>query len=190
MILNHLWGLYSHPNDEFQAINNARESFIYSLSHILITALVPTICCFFSAVYLGWYLSLEATSKLPLLKALGGALLIYAVLVIGVFLFALLIWQLARLFAANTTFLHAVELSAYAATPLLMTGFGALYPQPWFIITVAIGGLGYSVYLLFSGVPILIDIAPIKRRTYTLSLVACGLILIFSLLGTMIWVWQ
>lgn len=190
MILNHLWGLYSHPRDEWRSINESKETLIYSISHIVIIALVPVICCFFSSVYLGWYPSLEPTNKVPMLNALFACVILYFLLILGTFLLSLLVWQLARVFDTRPSFVHSLELAAYAATPLFMAGFAALYPQPWFIMLCGGAGLCYSIYLLFSGVPILIDIAPEKRRTYILSLIATGLVLLFSLLGVMVWVWQ
>ena len=41
MILNHLWGLYAHPKEEWHTIDTRHESFRYSLIHILLVALIP-----------------------------------------------------------------------------------------------------------------------------------------------------
>ncbi len=190
MILNHLWGLYANPQDEWHAIVNSKETFAYSLSHIAIIALVPTICSFFSAVYLGWHLSLSPTEKVPFGAALVACATGYLLLLIGVLLLSLLAWRIAHLFGAKAAYVHALELSAYAATPMFIAGFAALYPKPWFIAFCGSAGLAYSMYLLFSGVPILIDIDSKKRRTYTLTVIVCGLALLCSLLGAMVWVWQ
>jgi len=54
MILNHLWGIYAHPLEEWQTIDNRHESLTYSLSHILLIALFPSIMGYYSSVYLGW----------------------------------------------------------------------------------------------------------------------------------------
>jgi len=54
MILNHLWGLYAHPKEEWHTIDARHESFRYSLIHILLVALIPSVCAYYSAVHLGW----------------------------------------------------------------------------------------------------------------------------------------
>lgn len=190
MILNHLWGLYSHPQDEWRNIVDSKETLIYSISHVLLIALVPTICSFFSAVYLGWHLSLAPSTKVPVFNAIGACVVLYLLLVFGTLILSLIVWRMAHFFDARPSFVHSLELAAYAATPMFMAGFAALYPQNWFLLLCGVAGLSYSIYLLFSGVPILIEIPADKRRTYTLSLVACGLVLLFSLLGVMVWVWQ
>jgi hypothetical protein len=190
MILNHLWGLYSNPQDEWRSIDAKHESMIYSMSHILVIALVPAICSYFSAVYLGWYLSFDEVTTLPPLTALGASLTLYALLVCAVFVLAFMAWRMALYLGATPTFTQAAELSSYAASPLFMSGFCALYPEIWFIALVGCGSLGYSIYLLFSGVPLLIHIDDEKRRTYSLALVACGLLLLIGLLWFMFWVYS
>jgi len=54
MILNHLWGLYAHPKEEWHTIDARHESFRYSLIHILLVALIPSLCAYYSAVHIGW----------------------------------------------------------------------------------------------------------------------------------------
>jgi len=54
MILNHLWGLYAHPHTEWHTIDERHDSFRNSLTHILLVALIPPICAYYSAVHIGW----------------------------------------------------------------------------------------------------------------------------------------
>ena len=56
MILNHLWGLYTHPKEEWHAIDKRNESYFYSLSHIAIISLIPVLMSYYSAAHLGWYI--------------------------------------------------------------------------------------------------------------------------------------
>ena len=51
MILNHLWGIYTHPKEEWQAIDKRHENYFYALSHIAIIALIPAIVGYFSVVF-------------------------------------------------------------------------------------------------------------------------------------------
>jgi hypothetical protein len=190
MILNHLWGLYGHPQDELHSIDQEQENLIYSVSHILIIALIPTICTYFSAVYLGWHINLGEVGFVAPLKALIASVVVYALMIGGVFVFAFTAWRLAVFMKAPSTFNQSVELSSYASTPLFMTGFCAVYPETWFIVVFGCIGLGYSAYLLFSGVTILIHVDIEKRRTYALALVACGLVILIGLIGVMMWIYR
>lgn len=90
MIFNHLWGLYAHPQEEWQTIDNRHESIFYSLSHIALVALIPSIMGYYSSVYLGW----SVGTGEPVYLTHGSALLIgvamYCALIVGVFILAYL----------------------------------------------------------------------------------------------------
>ena len=190
MILNHLWGLHAHPHKEWQSIRSRREEILYSISHILLIALIPAICSYFSAVYLGWYVNLEEVITLSPKVALLASVAMYFLLVGGVLTLALLAWKMANSCGATATFTQALELSSYAATPLLICGFGALFPHIWFMVTLGIVGILYSIYLLFAGVPILINVSEDKRLLYCYALVFSGLVLLLGVVAVILYVWM
>jgi hypothetical protein len=190
MILNRLWELYTNPQDEWRAINDKHDNMLYSVSHIMIIALVPSICSYFSAVFLGWYINFDDVVTLSPMAAMAASVSVYCLLVSGVFTLAFIAWRLAMYFGAKPTYTQCLELSSYTATPLFISGFAALFPEIWFLALVGAVGLTYSIKLLFTGVPITIDIDPSKRRVYILSLVTCSLLMLFGLMTIMLNVWD
>ena len=64
MILNHIWGLYAHPKEEWHVIEKRHESLSYSLMHILTIALIPAICCYYATAYIGWTISVGNPIKI------------------------------------------------------------------------------------------------------------------------------
>jgi hypothetical protein len=71
-----------------------------------------------------------------------------------------------------------------------MVGFAALYPVLWFVMAVGLVGLSYSVYLLYSGVPIMMHIPEEKGFIYSSSVVTCGLVLLVILMATSVILWS
>ncbi|WP_448547940.1 Yip1 family protein [Thalassotalea fusca] len=183
MILNHIWGLYAHPKEEWQTIEKRHESLAYSLIHILVVALIPAICSYFATAHIGWSIGVGDLIKLPENAALLMSIAMYAGLVIGVFGLAYLIQWMAVTFDAKPDFTQCLELAAYTATPLLMVGLTALYPVLWFMTLAGLGALSYSVYLLYSGVPIMMNIPEEKGFIYASSVVTCGLVLLVTLMA-------
>ena len=84
---------------------------------------------------------------------------------------------------ATPDFTQSLELAAYASTPLLMVGLAALFPVLWFMVIAGLGAMTYSVYLLYSGVPIMMNIPEEKGFIYSSSVVTCGLVLIVALMA-------
>lgn len=190
MILNHVLGLYTHPKDEWHIIDHEREGMSYSIMHIMLMALIPPICSYFSAVHIGWRVGAGDLIFLTPSSALTLAILIYLVQIgAAIFLAKMAMWM-AKTFGSNPKFDHCMELAAYTATPLMMVGFAALYPAVWFVMLVGLAGLSYSIYLLYTGVPILMHI-PIERGfIYASSMVTVGLVLLVSIMAGTVVLWN
>jgi hypothetical protein len=71
-----------------------------------------------------------------------------------------------------------------------MVGFAALYPELWFVVSVGLVGLVYSVYLLYVGIPILMHIPEERGFIYASSVVTCGLTLLVVLMATTAILWM
>lgn len=186
MILNHIWGLYTHPKEEWQVIERRHESLFYSLVHILTVALIPSICGYFAAAHIGWAIGTGDPILLTKSSAVVMAVVFYSTLIGGVFALAYLIHWMAKTFDSSPDYTQSLELAAYTATPLLMVGITALYPVLWFVVMSCLVAMSYSVYLLYSGVPIMMNIPEEKGFIYASSVVTCGLVLLVGLLAAAI----
>lgn len=183
MILNHIWGLYAHPKDEWQTIEKRHESAMYSMMHILVVALIPAICSYYAAAHIGWTIGVGDPIKISQSSAQLMAVAMYFALVLGVLALAYLIQWMAKTFDSKPTFIQSLELAAYTATPMLMVGIAALFPVLWFVALVGLAGVCYSVYLLYSGVPIMMNIPEDKGFIYSSSVVTCGLVLLVAIMA-------
>jgi len=70
-----------------------------------------------------------------------------------------------------------------------MSGVAALYPELWFVTMVFLAGVAYSVYLLYTGVPILMHIPEERGFIYASSVVTAGLIMLVVLMVTSAILW-
>lgn len=190
MILNHIWGLYAHPQEEWQTIEKRHESFFYSMVHLLTVSLIPAVSSYFAAAHIGWSIGAGDPIKITQGSALAMSIAMYFSLIIGVFILAYLIHWMAKTFDSTPDYTQSLELAAYAATPVLMVGIAALYPVLWFVVCAAIVAICYSVYLLYSGVPIIMQIPEEKGFIYSSSVVTCGLVLIVTIMAVSAMLWS
>jgi hypothetical protein len=192
MILNHIWGLYAHPKEEWHTIDHHHESLSYSLVHLMFIALIPAVSAYISATMIGWNFGSSTSSTIMLTteSALVMSVGMYFTLIGGVFALAYLTFWMAKTFGAHPSFTQSMELAAYTATPLFMTGLGLFYPEPIFLMMVGLAGLSYSVYLLYSGVPIIMHIPEERGFIYASSVVTCGLVLLVCIMVGSVIVWS
>lgn len=189
MILNHIWGLYTHPKDEWHTIEKRHESFYYSMLHILTVGLIPSLSAYYASAYIGWSIGTGELIKLTQNSAAVMAIGMYIALIAGVFILAYLIHWMAKTFDSTPDYTQSLELAAYTATPLLMVGLASLYPVLWFFSLAGIAALSYSVYLLYSGIPIMMNIPEEKGFIYASSVVTCGLVLLVALMAGSVMLW-
>ncbi|RUO18655.1 Yip1 family protein [Aliidiomarina haloalkalitolerans] len=189
MILNHIWGLYAHPVEEWKTIDQRHESLRFSLSHILLVALIPCFAAYFASAKIGWNIGARESIFMTESSAMLMAVFMYFGLIAGVLALAYLIHWMAKTFGAAPTLTQSLELAAYTATPVLMSGIAALYPELWFVAMVFLAGVAYSVYLLYTGVPILMHIPEERGFIYASSVVTAGLILMVVLMAATVIAW-
>lgn len=190
MVLRHLWGFYISPKEEWKFVEHSHEDIFDSIRHILLTAMIPAVCVYFSTVHLGWQLTAD---KLAFLTQGSAAYLLFALylaLLSGVAVLAYLVKWMSHTFGSSPDYNQAFELVAYASTPLFMSGIGFLYPQPMFVMFVGLAGIAYSVYLLYSGVPILMQIPEEQGFIYASSVVTCSLVLFVATLALTVVLWS
>ncbi|MEJ2763316.1 Yip1 family protein [Photobacterium sp. MCCC 1A19761] len=190
MILGHLFGLYTHPKQEWRTIDKEHEGVQSSVSHILLIALLPPIFAFISSVFIGWRIGVGEPIYLTQGSALGMSVAMYFALIAGVFALAYLTYWMSHTFGSTPTYTQAVELAAYTATPLFMTSIAAIYPHVWFLMVAGLIGIAYSVYLLYTGVPILMHIPEERGFIYASSIVTCGLVLLVSIIASSVILWN
>jgi len=189
MILNHLIGIYTHPREEWQTIDTKHETYFYALTHIAFIALIPSLVAYYSSAHTGWSIGAGDVIRLSENTAIMMGIGMYFGLIGGVVALAVLIHELAKAFDATPTYTQSLELAAYTATPLFMVGFAGLYPELWVVMTALLIGISYSVYLLYSGVPILMHMPEDKGFIYSSSVVTCGLVLLVILMTGSVLLW-
>ncbi|MBL4830437.1 MAG: YIP1 family protein [Aliivibrio sp.] len=190
MVLNHIMGLYVHPKKEWQEIGLHKETLVSSLTHLLFIALIPTVCAYIANTYIGWDLGISKTLLLTPKSALLMSVGLYAGLIGGVFALAYIAYWMAKTFDTAPSYSVALELVVYTATPMFMVGLAALYPTLWLMMMIGLCGIAYSIYLLYSGLPIMMNIPEDKGFMYASSVVTAGLVLLVSLMATSIILWS
>ncbi|PSW03888.1 Yip1 family protein [Photobacterium lipolyticum] len=190
MILGHLFGIYTHPKQEWRTIDKEHDGVNSSLSHILLIAMLPPIFAFISSVFLGWKIGAGDPIYLTQSSALGMSIAMYFALVGGVFALAYVSYWMSQTFGSTPTYTQALELAAYTATPLFMSSIAALYPHIWFLMIAGLIGVAYSVYLLYTGVPILMHIPEERGFIYASSIVTSGLVLLVLILAGSVILWN
>lgn len=117
-------------------------------SYIMILAAVPAVGQLLGNILVGRRLPMIGRYRWPIGSALANAILTYVLALAAVFLFALIINELAPSFASTKNMTAALKLAAYSMTPAWVAGI--LYLVPGLANLVILASL-YGLYLLYLG---------------------------------------
>jgi hypothetical protein len=144
---------------------------IYS-NYVVYIAAIPVLATLIGSLVFGYGIA-GVTFRPSLGAALTSAVLQYALQLGAVYVFALIIDWLAPRFGGESNRVNAFKLAAYSATASWLAGAFALVPALAFL---SILGL-YSIYLLYTGAPVLMRIAGDRAFTYTAAVIVAGILL-------------
>ncbi len=117
-------------------------------SYIMILAAIPAGFQFLGNVLVGQRLPLVGVFRWPIGRAIGSAILTYVLALAAVYIFALVVNELAPTFSSTKHMINALKLTAYSMTPGWVAGVLYIVPGLWALSLVA---SLYGLYLLYLG---------------------------------------
>ena len=167
------------PKEEWQVIESepATIGSLYT-GYILPLAAIGPIAQTIGYSVFGVTLPMMGTYRTPIGSAITGAVVTYALTLVGVYVLALVIDALAPTFNGTRNQIQALKVAAYSSTASWLAGIFALVPG---LRVLGILGL-YSLYLLFLGLPVLMKSPAEKALGYTVVVIIAAIVL-FMLVG-------
>jgi hypothetical protein len=190
MVLKHIWGLFVNPKREWVSIRNDECTVgkCYA-AHVMLLAAIPAISGFIGTTQFGWQIGAGDPVKLTLQSAGMISIMYYFAMLVGVYAIGWMIHWMGKTYDADVPLAQCVVLAAYTATPLFLIGIMELYPVLWLNMVVGIVALAYTVFLLYSGVPIMMDISEDRGFLFSSAVLAVGLVAFVGLLAVTALLW-
>lgn len=178
------------PTATFQSISEAAMSpakvlFSYSIWLLLL----PPVFAWLGAYLFGWRLGANAPLRMTPVILTIISLGYFLVLLFGFVSTAVVSRWMASTYGANKSMGLHFALVAVVGTPLAMASVAHLFPHVFFNILVLIPTMIWSMYLLYKGVPLVLNIPPERGMLMASSLVGWLLVAAVSLLGITVGLW-
>jgi len=176
-MFSHLIGILFNPSDQWKKIRDADCTVgkCYC-SYVFIMAAIAPISGYFGTTRFGWEIGAREAVKLAPESALVIAIAYYLVMLIGVFSMGAMIHWMAKTYGAEQNLSRCVRLAAFTATPLFLVGFVELFPILWLNFVIGLPALAYSVKLLYTGVPIMMEIDEDRGFLFSSAILAVGMV--------------
>jgi hypothetical protein len=191
-MMNNPIGFLFYPKRQWQIVSDQPESkFVLGFIYPLIMGLLPCAAFYIGTTKTGWdvsdnenYIRLTTTSAFHLLLALYAAMFACLVSV------GYSIHWMAKAYGSDASIFKGLAVSSYTATPLFIAGAIGLYPELWVNMVAAVLAVGWSVYLLYTGIPAVMHIPEERGFLYASAVLAVALVTITALLIVSVLLWD
>ncbi len=189
-MMSHIVGIFINPRKEWEAIRDDKCSVgkCY-LSYVFLLAAIPPVSGYFGTTRFGWEIGAREAVKLSPDSALVIAIAFYLVMLIGVFSMGLMIHWMGQTYNADQPLSRCVTLAAFVATPLFLVGIFELFPLLWLNFVVGLPALAYTVFLLYTGVPIMMEVNEERGFLFSSAVLAVGLVALICMLAATAILW-
>ena len=140
--------------------------------YLIYLAAIPAIASFIGLSLIGAG-GFGFSVRVPLMSGLVQMVVSFVLSLVMVFVLALIVDALAPTFNGSKSQISALKLVAYGSTAGFVGGIFGLIPS--LSILGLIAGL-YSIYLIYTGVPVMMKCPPEKAGAYTAVVVVCGIV--------------
>ena len=189
MFIQHIIGLFTDPVGEWEKIREEQKSKSGGFGFIFLLSAIPAISGYIGTTQVGWRIGVGDPVRITGDSAIAIAIIFYLAMIVGVFSIGWVIHLLGKAYELEKPLPLCLALAAYTATPLFLIGIMEVYPVLWLNMLLGLPALAYTVYLLYSGLPIMMEIPAERGFLYSSAVLAVGLIALVSLLGMTALLW-
>ncbi len=190
MYFEHMFGLMYHPKEEWAEIKkeNYSVSHVY-FSHLIFLAALPPLALLIGTTQVGWSLSGTSYIKLTMDSAIPIAVAFYFALLVGVWFMAYCVHWMEKTFGADASMERCIVFTVFTSTPMFFAGLAGLLPILWLDFFVVLAAVVYTVYLLYIGVPIFMDIPEERGFIFASSILTVGLCVLVGMMAVTVIMW-
>ena len=189
MFFKHVIGLFLRPTTEWKAIRDNEQKMLAAMVPALILGLIPAICGYIGTTQTGWIIGAGDPVLITEDSAAIIAIMYYTIIQVAVFSVGWMIHWMAKTYGSDPSLPTCVKLAAYIATPLFLVGFMQLNPVLWLNLVVGLPATAYTVFLLYTGIPIMMDISEDRGFLFSSAILMVGMIGLVGMLVVTVFLW-
>lgn len=192
-MIQHTFGLLFKPSEQWRSVANLSEgSQNLLVLYPFIFAIFPAVAWYWGTSQVGWTVgTYNEVIKLTEASALQVNILFYCVMVASVAAIGYFIHWMADTYGAeHSTIAKGIVIAGLTATPLFVAGLVGFYPVLWIDLIVGVVAISWSVYLMYLGIPIVMNIPQERGFLFSSAILAISLVILVCIMVVSILAWD
>ena len=156
-----------------------------------IMALLPAVAWYYGTSRIGWTVgSSEDAIRLTESSAFEISVLFYFVMISSVAIIGYFIHWMSATYGANSSLTKGIVIAGLTCSPLFMTGLVGFYPLLWVDLLIGVVALSWATYLLYLGIPIVMNIPEERGFLFSSAIIAIALVIFVGILVVTVMLWE
>ncbi len=191
-MIQHTFGLLVKPKAQWREVANLPTKSMKTLIlYPCIMAILPAVAWFYGTSQVGWTVGdAEDVIKLTEASAKQISILFYFAMVGSIAAIGFFIHWMSSTYGANSSLAKGIAIAGLMATPLYIAGLVGFSPLLWVDLIVGVAAIGWAVYLMYLGIPIVMDIPKERGFLFSSAVLAIGMVIIICLMVISIILWD
>jgi len=190
-MLNNPLAYLISPNKQWHkvaaaSLNQQRTAAIY----VALFAVLPCVAWYHGTTEIGWRVGSGELVRLTPDSALKLIVAFYAAIMLALAGIGAAIHWMAGTYGSIASFTRGYVIAAYGATPLFIAGIFGFHPLLWLDLGLGIVAVGWAVYLLYTGLPIVMNVPAERGFLYASAVVAVCLVFLMAMMGATVILWD
>ena len=190
-MFNHAIGLLVKPSSQWRSVAKLPEPSMNTLVlYPCIMAVLPAVAWFYGTTEVGWSVGDGDPTKLTADSARAIVILFYLAMITAVAGIGYFIHWMSHTYGADSTIAKGIVIAGLSATPMFLLGATGFYPLLWLDLLLGTMAVSWSVYLLYLGIPIVMDIPEERGFLFSSAVIAICLVMATCIMVGSVILWD
>ncbi len=191
-MIQHTFGLLVRPTAQWRTVADLPESSLKTLVlYPCIMAILPAVAWYYGTTQVGWTVGDHGeTIKLTTQSARQICILFYLTMVACVAVIGYFIHWMSETYGAESSITRGIVIAGLTATPLFLAGLVGFYPILWLDMLIGVTAVCWSVYLMYVGIPIVMNIPEERGFLFSSAVMGVALVILICLMVGSVILWD
>lgn len=191
-MIQHTFGLLVRPSAQWRIVADLPESSFRTLVlYPCFMAILPAVAWYYGTTQVGWTVGEHGEAiKLTTQSARQICILFYLTMVACVAAIGYFIHWMSDTYGAESTVTKGIVIAGLTATPLFIAGLVGFYPVLWIDMLVGVAAISWSVYLMYLGIPIVMNIPEERGFLFSSAVMGVSLVILICLMVGSVILWD
>ena len=191
-MIGNVFGLLFHPKSQWQAIaNRGHFSMFTAVLYTVVLAIIPAVAWYYGVTSIGWTVGEEGERiRMTQDSASVIILLFYLTMVVVVCAIGYMIHWMSKTYGSDSNSAKGIAIAGFSATPLFIAGAIGFLPVFWVALVIGVAAVSYAVYLLYTGIPIVMHIPEERGFLFSSAVIAVCLVFLIAIMTASVILWE